>query len=129
MALAASLTTVPAHSHVPDVAQISQKLGVQSSSDKPNSPPVASVDHVDLVNASTAFNVLGNDYDANDDALTITAAYAKYGAVAFTPDGLVAYAAHETEPRSDEIVYILSDAKGAVTTGKVIISAKHVTVK
>jgi hypothetical protein len=89
-----------------------------------NAPPVAVTDYVDLTDASTAFNVLANDQDANNDTLTVTEAYAQHGAVAFTADGLVAYVANHKNPRSDEIIYVLADSRGGVAKGKVIVVAK-----
>ena len=89
-----------------------------------NTPPVARVEYVDISSASKAFNVLANDHDADNDALTVIEASAKHGAVAFTEDGLVAYAANPTERLSDEIIYVVADNKGGMAKGKVIVAAK-----
>jgi hypothetical protein len=85
--------------------------------------PVAVTDYVDLKSAALAFNVLANDTDADEDSLTVIGASAQYGAVAFTPDGLVAYAANPSQPRADEIIYVLSDGRGGRAQGKVIVTA------
>lgn len=124
MALATFVISFPAFGQVPNVVQTSPGGSAKDSSGTVNTPPVAGVDYVDLSSASKAFNVLANDHDADNDALTVIEASARYGAVAFTADGLVAYAANPTEPRPDEINYVLADNRGGVAKGKVIVVAK-----
>ena len=119
MALAALAVHFPAQGHWSDVVETSQ-LG---SATTKNSMPVAVTDYVDLKSAALAFNVLLNDTDADQDALSVISASAQHGAVAFTPDGLVAYAANPSQPRADEIIYVLSDGRGGHATGKVIVTA------
>ena len=119
IALTAVAAILPAQGHCSDVTQATQ-LG---SADLQNTQPVAGTDYVDVENAGTAFNVLANDSDADQDKLTIVAATAQHGAVAFTADGLVAYAADPTRPRADEIKYVLTDGRGGRTMGKVIVTA------
>ena len=129
MALAVFLTTLPAYGQIQNVAQASPGGTVKKPSGAANTPPVAVTDYVDLSNASKAFNVLGNDHDTDNDALTVTEASARYGAVAFTADGMIAYAANPSEPRSDEISYVLADNRGGVAKGKVIVDAKQYLAK
>ena len=124
MALATFATSLPAYGQVPHVAQTSPSGSAKDLSVTLNTPPVARVDYVDLSSASKAFNVLANDHDADNDALMVIGASAKHGAVAFTADGLVAYAASPTERRSDEIIYVLADNKGGKAQGKVIVAAR-----
>lgn len=119
IALAALAVHLPAQGHCSDVVEPSQLGGATSK----NTMPVAVTDYVDLKSAALAFNVLTNDTDADQDALTVIAASAQYGAVAFTPDGLVAYAANPSQPRADEIIYVLSDGRGGRAQGKVIVTA------
>ena len=129
MALATFVTSLPAYGQVPNVAQTSPSGSAMDSSGTVNTPPVAGVDYVDLSTAAKAFNVLANDHDADNDALTVIEASAKHGAVAFTADGLVAYAANPAEHRSDEIIYVLADNKGGMAKGKVIVVAKKSSEK
>ena len=124
IALATFVISFPAASQVPGVVQTAPSSPAKDSSGTVNTPPVAGVDYVDLSNASKAFNVLANDHDADNDALTVIQASAKHGAVAFTADGLVAYAANPTERRSDEIIYVLVDSRGGIGKGQVIVNAK-----
>ena len=124
MALATFATSLPASGQVPNVAQTSPSGSAKNSTGSTNTPPVAKVDYVYLSSASKAFNVLANDHDADNDALTVIEASAKHGAVAFTADGLVAYAANPAERGSDEIIYVVADNKGGMAKGKVIVAAK-----
>ena len=123
MALAALAVHLPAKGHCSDVVETSQPGSADRSATSKNSLPVAVTDYIDLKSAALAFNVLANDTDADEDALTVIAASAQYGAVAFTPDGLVAYAANPSQQRADEIIYVLSDGRGGRAQGKVIVTA------
>jgi Bacterial Ig domain len=123
MALAALAVHLPAKGHCSDVVETSQLGSADRSATSKNSMPVAVTDYIDLKSAALAFNVLANDTDADEDALTVIAASAQYGAVAFTPDGLVAYAANPSQQRADEIIYVLSDGRGGRAQGKVIVTA------
>lgn len=87
-----------------------------------NNNPTATTDYVDFSQAGRAFNVLANDSDVDDNPLTIVEATAKFGAVAFTSDGLVAYAANPGQRRADEIIYVASDGQGGFVQGRVVIS-------
>lgn len=123
IALAALAVHLSAQGHCSDVVETSQLGSADRSVTSKNSVPLAVTDYVDLKSAALAFNVLANDTDADEDALTVIAASAQYGAVAFTPDGLVAYAANPSQQRADEIIYVLSDGRGGRAQGKVIVTA------
>lgn len=123
IALAALAVHLPAKGHCSDVFETSQLGSADRSASSKNSMPVAVTDYIELKSAALAFNVLANDTDADEDALTVIAASAQYGAVAFTPDGLVAYAANPSQQRADEIIYVLSDGRGGRAQGKVIVTA------
>lgn len=129
MALAIFAASLPAHGYAngqgPDLAQTTPANISEKVSDGVNAPPMAVTDYVDLDNAAHAFNVVANDLDANRDTLTVIAAYAQFGAVAYTSDGLVAYAANSSASRQpDKINYVLSDGRGGRAEGTVIITAR-----
>lgn len=84
-----------------------------------NRSPLANDDIVALDKSSTAFNVLANDTDADGDRLIIIEASAKFGAVAFTTDGLVSYAQTPGPARADKITYVVSDSSGGSSVGTV----------
>lgn len=84
-----------------------------------NELPVAAPDVVDLQKSANAFNVLANDSDADGDRLTMVGAIANLGAVAFTPEGLLAYAQNPGSDRPDRITYTVSDGRGGFAEGKV----------
>ena len=84
-----------------------------------NRKPVTTIDVVDLKKSSDAINVLANDSDPDGDGLTLIYALAKFGAVVFTPDGLVGYAQNPGQPRSDKIIYTVRDDKGGIAYGTV----------
>lgn len=84
-----------------------------------NRSPLANDDIVALEKSSTAFNVLANDTDADGDRLIIIEASAKFGAVAFTTDGLVSYAQTPGPARADKITYVVSDSSGGSSVGTV----------
>lgn len=105
--------------------------GSKQSSDTPktnvaqkNRKPFANTDFVDLSQSSTASNVLANDSDPDGDRLILLEAGAKFGAVAFTPEGLLAYAQNPGPPRADKITYTVSDGHGGIVRGLVEISAR-----
>lgn len=91
-------------------------------SNENNEKPIAKNDLVYLNKSSTAFNALGNDFDPNGDQLTLISATANFGAVAFTPEGLLAYAQGPGQPRADKITYTVSDGRGGVDQGVVEIA-------
>lgn len=84
-----------------------------------NISPEATTDRIDLKASSVAFNALANDADADGDRLMIIEATAKFGAVAFTPEGLLAYAQNPGPARADKITYIVSDGRGGLDQGVV----------
>ena len=84
-----------------------------------NRKPVTTIDIVDLKKSSNAINVLANDSDPDGDGLTLIYALAKFGAVVFTPDGLVGYAQNPGQPRLDRIIYTVRDDKGGIAYGTV----------
>ncbi len=118
-ALAVVAVPLPAHGHDADIPSVAKATTTRIA----NASPVAVTDYVDLKNAAQAFNVLRNDTDANNDTLNIIEASAQFGAVAFTADGLIAYAANPVAPLHDEIIYVVSDGHGGLAKGKVIVSA------
>lgn len=119
MSLAALVVTLPTPGQCSDHAQSPPN----GSAIVQNAQPIAVTDYVPLKNAAMAFNVLSNDTDADHDTLIVVEATARHGAVAFTADGLVAYAADPAQLRADEINYVLSDGRGGRTMGKVIVTA------
>ncbi len=82
-----------------------------------NRKPVTIIDIVDLKKSSNAINVLANDSDPDGDDMTLIYALAKFGAVAFTPQGLIGYAQNPGQPRSDKITYTVQDGKGGIAHG------------
>lgn len=84
-----------------------------------NHSPEVNADLVALDKSSTAFNVLANDTDADGDRLKIVEAFAKFGAVAFTTDGLLGYVQNPGPARADKITYIVSDGSGGFAIGTV----------
>ena len=82
-----------------------------------NREPFATPDVIHLQNASTSFNALSNDRDPDGDRLVIVQVAARHGAVAFTSDGLVAYAQTPGPLRADTITYRISDGRGGLATG------------
>ena len=124
MALAVLATSLPAQGHKQDVSQSKPGMGPESLQYNGNAPPVAVTDHINLKHAAYGINVLANDADENQDALTVIEATAQFGAVAFTTDGLVAYAADPAQARADTITYVVSDGRGGQAQGSVIVSVQ-----
>lgn len=89
-----------------------------------NAMPVAVPDRVELKMSANAFNALANDIDADGDSLMMVTAIAGHGAVAFTPEGLLAYAQNPGPARPDKITYTVSDGRGGLATGLVEIVAR-----
>lgn len=84
-----------------------------------NDRPVAKTDRIDLKTASVAFNALANDADSNGDPLILIDASARFGAVVFTKDGLLAYAQNPGPARADTVTYIVSDGRGGLDQGTI----------
>lgn len=89
-----------------------------------NDSPTAESDFVELEKSAKAFNALANDSDRNGDRLFLVDAEAKFGAVAFTADGLVAYAQNPGRPHADKIIYTVSDGRGGLDKGVIVISVR-----
>lgn len=124
MALAALFISLPVYGHGEDVASATQAAASKTHPDGANSPPVAVTDHLNLKDAAHGINVLSNDTDINLDTLSVIEASARFGAVAYTSDGLIAYAANQAQPQADEIIYVVSDGRGGQARGLVIVSVQ-----
>lgn len=122
MTLMVAAAALPAYGYSSDFVQASPPSHNVGRTTIENAQPIAVTDYVNLKDAAKAFNVLANDSDPNQDTLTLIEASAQHGAVAFTADGLLAYATDPARPRTDEIKYVLSDGRGGRATGKVIVS-------
>jgi Ca2+-binding RTX toxin-like protein len=92
----------------------------------PNAAPVAANDAVTLAagQTSAAINVLGNDTDAENDALTVTMTNAPTGGVAVAnSDGTITYTpADATAVAMDSFTYTISDAFGGTDTATVSVT-------
>ena len=117
--LVLSFMSAPSHSESMIVTTNTSNNPMTQRSFAVNYSPVANADLVALEKSSTAFNVLANDTDADGDTLIIIDANAKFGAVAFTTDGLLGYAQNPGPARSDTIKYIVSDGSGGSAIGTV----------
>jgi Bacterial Ig domain len=89
-----------------------------------NRAPVAVNDVLRLSSKPTQLNVLANDFDPDGDRLVLTEASAAHGAVAFTTDGVVAYAPNSREVRADIINYQVSDGHGGTKAARVAVHIK-----
>ena len=80
-----------------------------------NRAPVANRDSV-TVNEDTVINltVLGNDFDADGDTITINSATASNGIVTIEPDNTLTYIPNLNYNGSDNIGYIISDGQGGI---------------
>lgn len=116
-ALSFSFMSAPSHSESVIVTTNAPTSSITQSAFVANHGPVANADFVALEKSSTAFNVLANDTDADGDRLIIVEASAKFGAVAFTTDGLLGYAQNPGPARPDRITYIVSDGSGGSAVG------------
>lgn len=126
-ALFLSSMSAPSHSESIIATTEAPNSAITQSSFAANHSPVANADLVALEKSSTAFNVLANDTDADGDRLIIVEASAKFGAVAFTTDGLLGYAQNPGPARADKITYTVSDGSGgtAIGTVKVLIGRNN----
>lgn len=123
-AIAVMSIGIPLHGHN---LQSGSKYSIKPAAGKglvKNTRPIARSDFVDLRKAASAFNVLVNDTDPDGDRLILIEANAKFGAVAFTPDGLLAYAQDLGTSRSDIITYVVSDGHGGLDKTVVKVSAR-----
>jgi Bacterial Ig domain len=86
-----------------------------------NRAPVAVNDVLRLSSKPAQLNVLANDFDPDGDRLVLNEASAAHGAVAFTTDGVVAYAPNSRELRTDIINYQVSDGHGGTKAARVAV--------
>ncbi|WP_448679534.1 retention module-containing protein [Pseudomonas nicosulfuronedens] len=95
-----------------------------------NDAPVAVADtaHTSEDTAIT-IDVLGNDTDAEGDALTVTSANAGNGSVVINQDGTLSYTPKENFSGSDTITYTVDDGKGGTATSTVTVSIEAVADK
>ncbi|WP_325436430.1 retention module-containing protein [Pseudomonas nitroreducens] len=95
-----------------------------------NDNPVAVPDTAHT-NEDTAIriDVLGNDTDAEHDALIVTGASAGNGTVVINQDGSLSYTPKENFSGSDTITYTISDGKGGTSTSTVAVSIEAVADK
>ncbi|TLX79722.1 retention module-containing protein [Pseudomonas nicosulfuronedens] len=95
-----------------------------------NDAPVAVPDTAHT-NEDTAIriDVLGNDTDAEHDALIVTGASAGNGTVVINQDGSLSYTPKENFSGSDTITYSISDGKGGTSTSTVTVSIEAVADK
>ncbi len=92
-----------------------------------NDVPVAKNDaiSVDEDNGIT-FGVLGNDSDADNDALTVTDATAGHGTVTVNGDGTLSYKGDANYNGTDTITYSISDGKGGTSSATVAVTVNSV---
>ncbi len=92
-----------------------------------NDPPVANPDAA-TTDEDTPVNVplIGNDTDADGDALTVTAATAANGTVVINPDGSVDYTPNQDFNGTDTITYTISDGNGGFSTSTATITVNPV---
>ncbi len=92
-----------------------------------NDPPVANPDAA-TTDEDTPVNVplIGNDTDADGDALTVTAATAANGTVVINPDGSVDYTPNPDFNGTDTITYTISDGNGGFSTSTATITVNPV---
>lgn len=116
--------STPSLSNEPEYKSSGAAPGAPASNLVHNVKPEATPDFVDLKTASVAFNALANDVDTDGDSLVLVAANAKFGAVAYTPQGLIAYAQQAGHARPDQIIYSISDGRGGLAEGIVEMSVR-----
>ncbi|MFR0693698.1 VCBS domain-containing protein, partial [Enterobacterales bacterium AE_CKDN230030158-1A_HGKHYDSX7] len=74
-------------------------------------------------------DVLGNDTDAEHDALIVTGASAGNGTVVINQDGSLSYTPKENFSGTDTITYSISDGKGGTSSSTVTVSIEAVADK
>lgn len=91
-----------------------------------NRPPCALDDCTISVDAnkSVVINVLGNDYDADGDKLTITKVSKPSHGTAVIKDNKVTYTPSKNYSGSDWFIYTITDGKGGCASAKVCIKVK-----
>ncbi|HET9626930.1 MAG TPA: Ig-like domain-containing protein, partial [Kofleriaceae bacterium] len=93
-----------------------------------NDPPVAADDAASLdENTAITLDVVGNDSDADDDALAITAvSQPAHGTVAIADDHHVTYTPALQFSGGDAFTYTVSDGQGGTASATVTITVVHV---
>ena len=122
--IAAVCVSIPSQARDEQISLTSGANDPSQSELKKNIEPQANADFVDLATSPNAFNALANDVDRDGDRLIMVEAIAKFGAVAFTPEGLLAYAQNPGPARADEITYMISDGRGGFDKGVVEIRVR-----
>lgn len=71
---------------------------------------------------TVVIHVLQGAVDRDGDRLRLIAVHgARHGAISFTADGMVTYTPHETFLGIDTLLYVVTDGRGALAQGRVII--------
>jgi large repetitive protein len=87
-----------------------------------NDPPVAVNDNAQTSeDTPVTIAVLSNDRDADNDALTVTAATAGNGTVVINPDGTLRYTPNANFNGVDTVTYTISDGNGGTSIANVTI--------
>lgn len=88
-----------------------------------NLPPVANPDSVQTpVDTPVSLNVLANDSDPEDDAITLTAiGQPAHGSATFSADGQVHYTPAPRFTGTDTFTYTVTDSAGNAATGTVTV--------
>lgn len=112
-------------------ATASVAITVKAAAVAVNTPPVAVDDGYTVeCNAPSTFNVLLNDSDADNDALTITSVTAPGKGTASISAGRVVYipAANTCGGATDSFRYTIADGKGGIATASVSVTVKPALV-
>ncbi|WP_180176849.1 MULTISPECIES: Ig-like domain-containing protein, partial [unclassified Acinetobacter] len=92
-----------------------------------NDAPVANPDTATVIeDTSATITVLGNDTDAENDTLTVTAASALHGTVTINADGTLSYTPNANYTGADTISYSISDGNGGTSSSVVNVSVTPV---
>ncbi|WP_218954221.1 tandem-95 repeat protein [Acinetobacter sp. YH01022] len=92
-----------------------------------NDAPVANPDIATVIEDTAAtIIVLGNDTDAENDTLTVTAASALHGTVTINADGTLSYTPNTNYTGADTISYSISDGMGGTSSSVVNVSVTPV---
>jgi RHS repeat-associated protein len=98
--------------------------GLTKTFKTPNTVPIARPDHFGVGSSAITFDVIANDSDADNDALTITAVtQGKYGTITFAGRSIL-YTPKTTYPPRDTFTYTLSDGFGG--TAKATVSTHEI---
>jgi VCBS repeat-containing protein len=92
-----------------------------------NTPPLATDDNITgTEDQPLVVDVLANDSDANNDALSVTGATAVNGQVTINPDGSLRYVPNPNFNGTDTVTYTISDGRGGSSTATVTINVTAV---